>query len=324
MRAMWRRGAAVRETAAARLSRLLALVPWLEQHPGVSISEAAEHFGVSAEELEQDLWLTICCGLPGHGPDQLIDIQFWDEDGSIHVIDPQTLDRPLRLSPGESTSLLVGLRLLAQVPGNHDRAALASATAKLEAAADVSQGAAVVMDDPAEPIATELARALEQRRVVRIVYAGASRDEITVRVVEPAEVVRYAGRAYLSAWCRDAGAQRTFRVDRVRSVEVLDEVLPPAQAHGASAADVTPRDGIAVRMRVSARSRWLLEAFPTTQVSTGEGGHEEATMVVADPSWLVRIVLGQAGGVEVLEPADVRLQVRNAALEARQRLGDSP
>jgi proteasome accessory factor C len=315
----------MRETAAARLSRLLALVPWLEQHPGVSISEAAEHFGVGAEELEQDLWLTICCGLPGHGPDQLIDIQFWDEDGSIHVIDAQTLDRPLRLNPGEAMSLLVGLRLLAQIPGEHDRAALASATAKLEAAADVTQGAAVVMDDPGEAMSTDLARALQQRRAVRIVYAGASRDEVTERVVEPVEVVRYAGRAYLLAWCRDAGAQRTFRLDRLRSVEVLDEVLPAHSRTDADAvAEITPAQGIPVRMRVSARSRWLLEAFPTTQVSTGEGGHEEATMVVADPTWLVRIVLGQAGGVEVLEPAEVRLQVRNAALEARLRLGDSP
>lgn len=320
-----RTGVAMRETAAARLSRLLALVPWLEQHPGVSITDAAQHFGVGAEELEQDLWLTICCGLPGHGPDQLIDIQFWDEDGSIHVIDAQTLDRPLRLNPGEAMSLLVGLRLLAQIPGEHDRAALASATAKLEAAADVTQGAAVVMDDPAEAMSTDLARALQQRRVVRIVYAGASRDEVTERVVEPVEVVRYAGRAYLSAWCRDAGAQRTFRLDRLRSVEVLDEVLPPHPRTDAdTAAEVTPAQGTPVRMRVSARSRWLLEAFPTTQVSTVEGGYEEATMVVADPSWLVRIVLGQAGGVEVLEPTEVRLQVRNAALEARRRLGDSP
>jgi proteasome accessory factor C len=317
-------GVVMRETAAARLSRLLALVPWLEQHPGISISEAAEHFGVGAEELEQDLWLTICCGLPGHGPDQLIDIQFWDEDGIIHVIDAQTLDRPLRLNPGEAMSLLVGLRLLAQVPGEHDRSALASATAKLEAAADVTQEAAVVMEDPGEATSAAIGRALEQRRVVRLVYAGASRDEITERVVEPDEVVRYAGRAYLSAWCREAGAQRTFRLDRILSVDLLDEALPQSRTDARAVADVAPAEGISVRMRVSARSRWLLEAFPTTQVSTGEGGHEEATMVVADPSWLVRIVLAQAGGVEVLEPADVRLQVRNAALEARQRLGDSP
>jgi len=311
----------VRETASARLSRLLALVPWLEQHSGVSISEAAEHFGIGAEELEQDLWLTICCGLPGHGPDQLIDIQFWDDDGSIHVIDAQTLDRPLRLRPAEGMSLLVGLRMLAQVPGDHDRAALASATAKLEAAADVSQTAAVVLDDPGEAAADDLARAIRERRPVRLVYAGASRDEVTERVVEPVEIVRHGGRSYLAAWCRSAGSQRTFRLDRIRSVDILDETLAEDGGRPTAPADVAPRQGTAVRLRVWPRSRWLLEALGPESTVIGTGDAQEATVVVADPAWLVRIVVGQAGGVEVLDPAEVRLQVRDAALAALGRMG---
>lgn len=310
----------MRETAAARLSRLLALVPWLEQHPGVSIPEAAEHFGVSPEELEQDLWLTICCGLPGHGPDQLIDIQFWDDDGSIHVLDPQTLDRPLRLRPAEAMSLLVGLRLLAQVPGGHDRAALASATAKLEAAADVAQGAAVVLEDPLEETSSGLERALRERRAVRLVYAGASRDVVTERVVEPVDIVMHGGRSYLAAWCRDAGAQRTFRLDRIRSVDVLDEVLPVDAPRVPASPDVTPSDGVPVRVRVSPRSRWLLEALEATELHRGEGPDWEGTLVVANPTWLVRLVLGQAGGVEVLEPAEVRAWVHDAATAALERL----
>jgi proteasome accessory factor C len=64
------------------------MVPWLQQHPGVSVQQAADHFGVPAADFERDLWLTICCGLPGHGPDQLIDIQFWDEDGAITTDPP--------------------------------------------------------------------------------------------------------------------------------------------------------------------------------------------------------------------------------------------
>jgi predicted DNA-binding transcriptional regulator YafY len=71
-------------SAADRLSRLLALVPWLIAHDGVTIAECADHFGVTPEQLEVDLWLLVVCGLPGYGPDQLVDIDFWD-DGRIHV-----------------------------------------------------------------------------------------------------------------------------------------------------------------------------------------------------------------------------------------------
>jgi len=87
------------DTAATRLSRLLALVPWLSAHDGVTIDEAAAHFDVTPEQLQNDLWLLICTGRPGHMHGDLVDIQFWDEDGRITVVDAQTLDRPLRLSP---------------------------------------------------------------------------------------------------------------------------------------------------------------------------------------------------------------------------------
>ena len=62
------------------------------------------------------------------------DIDFWDDD-RIHVLDPQTLARPLRLSGEEATTLLVALRMLAQLPGVEDRQAVLTAAAKLEQAA---------------------------------------------------------------------------------------------------------------------------------------------------------------------------------------------
>ena len=55
-------------TSAERLSRMLSLVPWLIAHDGITIDEAARHFGVTPEQLEKDLWLLIVCGLPGSGP----------------------------------------------------------------------------------------------------------------------------------------------------------------------------------------------------------------------------------------------------------------
>lgn len=311
------------ETSAQRLSRLLALVPWLEQHQGVPISEAAQHFGVSAPQLERDLWLTICCGLPGHGPDQLIDIQFWDDDGRINVIDPQTLDRPLRLTAAESTALLVGLHLLAQVPGPHDRSVIASVTAKIEQAAGPAGGSpAVVIEDLPPDIADGLQRAIAQQRALRLVYAGATRDEVTERTVDPSEMVEYQGRRYLLAWCRTANAQRTFRLDRMRSVTVLDE---RAAAEPLSGAAVAP-EGIPVRMRIGPGSRWLLESLDFIDVRPIGNGDVEATLVVAEPSWITRLVLGQRGQVVVLDPPGLRDLVRDRAEQSLSGLtrGTSP
>lgn len=301
--------------SAERVSRLLALVPWLAQNDGVSMDTAAEHFGVTTEQLEQDLWLVICCGLPGHGPDQLIDIQFWDDDGRIRVIDPQTLQRPLRLTADEVVALLIGLRILAQVPGDHDREVLATATAKLEdTAMDAASGTdrVVVVDAMAPGIRETVDRAMGEGSCVRIAYAGATKDELTDRVIDPVRAFQRDGHTYIEAWCRRAEAFRTFRGDRIVSAEVLPERarVPVEPPHATEVAGTT------ALLRFSAQGRWVARSLGLASLAEREDGSGEAEVLVADPRWLIRLVLGQGGDVEVLAPSGLRQAVREAAQEA--------
>jgi len=283
----------------------------------VSITEAADHFGVAPDVLERDLWLVICCGLPGHGPDQLIDIQFWDDDGRITVIDPQTLERPLRLTVAEATALLVGLRLLAQVPGGHDRGAIASATSKLERSAGSaldSGDAVMVIDSTSDEVRSVVDGALAQGRALRLVYAGATRDAITDRVVDPLGIIHQDGYDYLDAWCRTAEAQRTFRLDRVLSAQMLAEAAaPPEDLPRATAA---PAAGQAVRIAFTEAGAWIADSLALEDVHREPGRGGQATLHAADPSWLVRLVLGQGGDLVILDPPDLRAQVAAAASEA--------
>ncbi|MEY3734483.1 MAG: hypothetical protein RL347_1842, partial [Actinomycetota bacterium] len=164
-----------------------------------------------------------------------------------------------------------------------------------------------------------LSRAIDQERAVRLVYLGASRDQLSERVVEPVELVVHAGRSYLAGWCREAGAARTFRLDRVRSVDILDE---PVSGHSASQS-VRPSLAEEVRLRVAPRSLWLLEGWDVTDVVEESDGGLTGVVHVADREWLIRIVLGQGGGVEVLSPPDLRSQVRAAAAAALASLTGS-
>ena len=193
----------------------------------------------------------------------------------------------------------------------------------MEAAVDVGHGDTLVVTDAHVDHLAQLQQALDSRAAVRIVYAGASRDEISERVVEPGQIISYSGHAYLLAWCRSAGAHRTFRLDRVRSIDVLDEILNGGTRGGLTDgldSVVAPAEGTAVRLRVSARSRWLLETMEASDVAEAEDGTVEATLLVAETDWLVRIVLGQGGGVEVLAPPAVRDRAADAAREAWDRV----
>lgn len=304
------------ETSGQRLARLLALVPWLARNDGVSIRDAAEHFGISPEDLERDLWLVVCCGLPGHGPDQLIDIQFWGDDGHIHVIDPQSLERPLRLSGDEATSLLVGVRLLAQVPGDHDRAALATASAKLEMAAGEALAGGqepVIIDETDVDVRQAIDAALSRSRALGMVYLSATRDAVTERVVDPIGVLHDQGHTYLEAWCRKAEALRTFRTDRILRASVLEESM---QRPSPGAVSVLPAEGVEVVLGFTPRGRWVLEGLAVDVTDRNPDGSGRGCLLVADPEWLVRLVLAHAGEITVEAPSDLRTSVRERALAA--------
>ena len=107
------RSAAPPVSATDRLSRLLAMVPYLVSRQGVPLADAATEFGITESQLVKDLELLFVCGTPGHMPDDLIDVDW--EDGRVFLTNADTIARPLRLGVDEALALLVGLRALADV-----------------------------------------------------------------------------------------------------------------------------------------------------------------------------------------------------------------
>ena len=301
-------------TAAARLSRLLALVPWLIQHDGVTIDVAAAHFGVSSDQLEKDLWLLIVCGLPGYGPDQLVDIQFWDD--GIHVIDPQVLDRPLRLTEAEATSVMLAVRLLAQIPGTHDRSALISLATKLEQAFGLPGDLPVVIDSAQSPVVETIQQAVQQGRALSIRYAGAAADSISQRVIHPRQVLVENLPPAVLAYCELAGAMRTFRLDRIQEAVLLEENEGNHATSGAEEGMATRNPPGRAVVALDPEVHWAADVYGMGITGTHADGRMQAELRYWDARWMVRLVLGLRGAAEVIEPASLRQAVAVAAEQA--------
>jgi predicted DNA-binding transcriptional regulator YafY len=77
----------------------------------------------------------------------------------------------------------------------------------------------------AATVRSQLEHALTQHRVVVLDYRD-GKGSATRREVEPQLVARTADREYLVAWCREREAMRWFRLDRVGSAQVTDEMAP--------------------------------------------------------------------------------------------------
>ena len=76
--------------ARAQVTRLLALVPYLQNRGAVALREIAADFGVSTQQVRRDLNVLWFCGLPGLGPGDLIDLNFEsfedDADGRVRAL----------------------------------------------------------------------------------------------------------------------------------------------------------------------------------------------------------------------------------------------
>ncbi len=303
-----------------RLPRLLALVPYLQAHDGIAIEEAAADFGITEDQLRRDLQLLWMCGLPGHGPGDLIDLSF--EGETVSVIFDAGMSRPLRLTAEEALPLVVALRTLAEMPGVTDRDAVERALAKVESAASGSveaQTVAVELDHVSRLLPV-LQRAIDDGRALALRYYTATRDETTERTVDPMRLFEMDGHSYLEAWCRRAEGMRVFRVDRIDKADVLDEpATPPPEAELRDLSDgvFTPApEHLLVVLRLDPSYAWVADYYPPETETVDAEGRRQVAVRVADPAWVRALALGSFGHVQVLSPEWIAESIRDEARSA--------
>lgn len=304
------------EPAGAQVSRLLALVPWLRRNRGISYAQAAKHFDVSVARLRQDLELAVCTEF---GSNLLtLDIDLWGE--TITVRDAQGMGAPLQLTRSEAISLVIGLRLLTQVPGPHPRAAIENVSAKIEAAVGDAASVTRYLDvAPAADANTEQGaiaeKAVEESRALDLRYWSASRDEVSERTVDPIAILRTQGASYLEAWCRSAEAVRMFRIDRIEQATVRDEPANvPDHVEGPSLT-VSPRGAPGVAL-VEPSIAWWADQVPTTARVVRDDGSALVALDIASEEWAIRTALGFGGRLVFAEPHELGDAIRDRASKA--------
>jgi proteasome accessory factor C len=310
-------------TATDRLQRLLALLPYVVNRNVVGLADTAAAFGVTEEQLVDDLNLLWCVELRSPDPYCPIDLSY--EGGEIMVSQAQSIDRPLRLGVDEASALLVALRMLADVPGMQDRSALSRTIAKLEAAAGEAAAASaqvtVQVDDyTGTAVLDEVKDALARGRRVHLSYYVPGRDEATERDVDPMRLLVVEGRTYLEGWCLRAESVRLFRLDRVLAITVLDTAtaVPP----GAEPVEVDrglfrpSPDDVVVRLELAPLGRWVAEYYPCDEIIELGEGRLRVTLRTPDTRWVRRLALRLGEDGAVTEPAGLAAQVRADASAA--------
>ena len=301
-----------RPLASSRLRRVLALVPWIAEHPGAALDEIAARFGVSEAELEHDLELLPLCGLPPYTPDRLIEVEI--VDGHVWIRFAEYFERPLRFSADEGLALLTAGRALLAVPGSDERGALATALDKLAGALGATEGLSVEVGEP--PHLDALRRAADTRERVEIDYYSFGRNATTSRKIDPRSVFHAFGHWYAAAYCHQAQDERLFRVDRIRAVRPTGEQFHPAAGEEPDFGESVyhPRsDDPRVTLELDAAATWVVESYPSEEVEERPNGSWRVVLAVSERAWLERLLLELGPAARVVAPAELQTVGAEAA-----------
>jgi proteasome accessory factor C len=301
-----------------RLQRVLALVPWILAHPGVTIAELATRFEVGERELERDLELLPMCGLPPYTADRLIDVSVID--GGVEIRLAEYFERPLRLTPAEGLALLAAGRALLAVPGSDADGPLATALAKLDDALGAPGSLAVDVGASDQLQRLQDAAASDER--VEIDYYSFARDEMTTRVIDPWRVFHAFGTWYVAGWCHRADGERLFRVDRVRAVRATGEHFDPATRGDDELRDLVYHpspDDPRVELHLAPAAEWVVESHPHESATRRKDGSWDVVLAVSEPAWLERLLVGLGPDATVVAPPDLVELGASAAVRLRAR-----
>ena len=314
-------------TATERMSRLLAVVPWVVERQGAPLDDITTRFDYPREQLIKDLTeVLFFVGVHPFTPDALIEVDISDD--IVQISYAEWFSRPLRLTPSEATRLLTAGRSLLMHPfaTTDELSELASplfrALTKLEMALGSAADQAVEVQLGSAPLDTleTLRTAINQQLQTEIEYYTFSRNELTKRTVEPFRLFSDKGEWYLQAWCHLANDERIFRVDRTITAQLSNE--PAREPTSTRNRTLEPqKDNPRVLLRLHPSCAWVTENYPTVSSRTDTDGKLVVEMLVWSQDWLERLLLrlgDQAAIINIDAPYSASL-VSNAAQKVLER-----
>jgi proteasome accessory factor C len=317
-----------------KLRRLLYLVPYVAKHPdGVEVDELARMVGTDRDTLLEDLDLLTQVGPPDGDPGEYILVTV--EEGRVFVDLAQRLTRPLRLTPAEGCSLLLGIRNLRESGIAPFDEALGSAETKLLKALGRDAGAAeelatgTIVSEPDRVTARRLrslVTAAREHRTVEIEYAAKSRHEASRRRLDPYGLVHHAGEWYVVGHCHKRGDTRTFRLDRIADLDTTGDTFAPPpgfdlEAYRRENLYVPSADAVAVHVHLDPLATTRVGSnWPVGDVTVNDDGSAEIVIDCEGFEWVTGWVLGFGRHAWIQGPDDARTAMRERVAHVQSAL----
>lgn len=306
-----------------RYNFMLSLVGFLQNRGAVSVDEAAAHFDLESKYLRKVVTSINEARAEVSGFEQwffMIDLEELEQNGVLSLIDNLVVDDVPKLSNRQASAIAAGLNYLATLPAFKDDADLKELQDLLSA--NTIRGINPIVElrpGSAEAGAETLRRAIMSETQISCEYINQKGDR-SVRTIEPLRLDPRTDGWYLRAFCPIHQEVRNFKLDRMRSIELLDSAR-------SSAAEKVNEIEDAVYIAAASDARVLIEVEPEAyrliseiknigEPLNAENGKIRAEIRVGHLPNIGRMISKYGGAAKVISPVEAKDLVRNYALAA--------
>lgn len=166
-----------------------------------------------------------------------------------------------------------------------------------------------------------------QGRVLGVTYHGREKNAQTTRQIHPLQLLHHRNNWYVLATCQTAQELRTFSLDRMRAVKLLEEQVAPCDEQTLDR-HINATFGIftgtakawAVLRFAESAARWVAdEQWHPDQIALWQGNTFVLQVPYSDPRELLMDILKYGPDVEVIAPEELRAAVAGRLSAAAER-----
>lgn len=210
-----------------RIDRLTAILIHLQSKKIVTAKELAERFDICKRTVYRDIRALEEAGVP-----------IGSEPGiGYFIVDSYHL-QPVGFSKEEASALLIANKLTEKLTDKTLQENINSALYKIRSILNVSEkefienidkhievfsSSAIIKSDIPEKIMDIILKGIDKQIALELVYNSFSKNEDTIRIVEPVGICHYSFNWHLIAYCKLRTDYRDFRIDRIKSISLTNE-----------------------------------------------------------------------------------------------------
>ena len=284
-------------------NRLFRLLYYILEKGKVTASELADKFEVSVRTIYRDIDSMSSSGIPIYA--------FRGRGGGIEIAEDFVLSKSL-LSENEKQQILSALQGLEHATIQHENELLT----KLSALFKIKNTSWIEVDfnnwqnnKMYERTFNDIKSAILSKKIISFAYFSSNEKE-TIRRVKPVRLLFKSQDWYLYAFCLLRNDFRYFKLSRMKNIEVHDEKFDDSFENVILKKEM-PHDNVRrIKVKFDRKVAFRVYDELSSEIMEDDDGNLYTELEIVDDYNLYYYLLSFGDSVEVLEPEEVRAQIK--------------